>query len=66
MADEKKAKSWITETALVTALLAVAEPISSALSNGAFSIPDPFDKFVLGVMAVVLWFLRARQKKAEA
>lgn len=65
MAGETK-KTWITEAALVTAALAVLEPVSNALTNGAFSIPDPFDKLVFGVMGVLLWFLRARQKKAEA
>lgn len=63
MAESKK--TGITEIAVVTFLLSILEPAASFVTGNPM-IPDPFDKFLFGSLALTTWFLRRRAKKAEA
>lgn len=63
--ETKPKKTGVTEVAVVTFLLSVLEPAASMVTGNPI-IPDPFDKFLLGTLALITFFLRRRAKKLAA
>jgi hypothetical protein len=65
MPEEKRKRTGITEVAAVTAALGFLEPEVSYLTGHSI-VPDPWDKLLLGVLGVGIYFLRRAAKKADA